>query len=124
VDIELVAKIAHEVDRALCAARGDHVNTSWHQTPEERRAGLTERVRLHRAHGDAPSLSPGHDVFRAIVHAAFGMPSVMYEAPAADLQMDAHEEPEPETPVVVVAPASGPAVLIATATAGESKAAT
>lgn len=58
--VEAAARIAHEVNRAYCAAIGDNSQPAWEDAPEWQRASAMSGVRFHMANPDAgPSAS--HD---------------------------------------------------------------
>lgn len=52
---EQVARVCHEVNRAYCAALGDHSQAAWEDAPEWQRSSASMGVALHRAHPDAGS---------------------------------------------------------------------
>lgn len=50
---EQVARVCHEVNRAYCAALGDHSQAAWEDAPEWQRASARMGVDLHRMLPDA-----------------------------------------------------------------------
>jgi len=50
---EQVARVCHEVNRAYCAALGDHSQVAWEDAPEWQRASARMGVDLHRTLPDA-----------------------------------------------------------------------
>lgn len=57
---EEIARVAHEVNRAYCAAIGDHSQLPWAEAPEWQRQSAIKGVAFHRANPDA-SASASHD---------------------------------------------------------------
>lgn len=64
VDPEVVAKIAHEVNRAWCAFNGDLSQPAWEDAPEWQRSSAINGVAFHRANPDAGD-SASHDSWMA-----------------------------------------------------------
>jgi len=62
--VEGIARVAHEVNRAYCAALGDHSQLPWEQAPEWQRLSAINGVEFHRAHPEA-SASASHDAWLA-----------------------------------------------------------
>lgn len=59
-DIDYVAKVCHEANRAYCAALGDISQAPWPDAPEWQRDSARAGVRFIRANPDAgPSASHG-----------------------------------------------------------------
>lgn len=59
-DVEKVAKVCHEANRALCAAFGDHSQVAWEDAPEWQRASAIKGVEFCLANPAAPP-SANHD---------------------------------------------------------------
>ncbi|MCE2579581.1 hypothetical protein LDL36_13980 [Komagataeibacter sp. FNDCR1] len=55
-----IAKICHEVNRAYCAALGDHSQPAWNDAPEWQRSSAIKGVEFTIANPDAPP-SASHD---------------------------------------------------------------
>ena len=55
--VELVAKIAHEANRAYCEALGDHSQPSWEEAPEWQRNSAIAGVRFHMNGEHGPEAS-------------------------------------------------------------------
>lgn len=53
LSMEQVARVCHEVNRAYCAALGDHSQAAWEDAPEWQRASARMGVDLHRMLPDA-----------------------------------------------------------------------
>ncbi len=60
--IEQIAKVAHEANRALCAAAGDPSQPPWEEAPEWQRSSAFHSVRFHLENPDAPP-SASHDAW-------------------------------------------------------------
>lgn len=57
-DIDLIAELAHEVNRAYCAALGDTSQTPWAEAPEWQRSSAVNGVKFTLAHPEAtPEMS-------------------------------------------------------------------
>ena len=52
-DVSKIAKVAHEVNRALCQAFGDDSQVVWEEAPEWQRSSAINNVEFHIAHPDA-----------------------------------------------------------------------
>ena len=52
-----VARIAHEINRAYCAALGDHSQKPWDEAPEWQKTSAINGVEFHRAN---PTAGPSH----------------------------------------------------------------
>lgn len=50
---EAVAKVAHEINRAYCAAMGDNSQPSWEDAPDWQRDSAINGVSFHLNHPDA-----------------------------------------------------------------------
>lgn len=50
-----IAKAAHEINRAFCAALGDETQVAWEDAPEWQRASIISGVEMHLANPDATS---------------------------------------------------------------------
>lgn len=48
-----IAKVAHEINRAYCAALGDETQVAWEDAPEWQRASAIAGVEMHLANPDA-----------------------------------------------------------------------
>lgn len=60
--IELIARVAHEVNRALCAAYGDTSQLPWEEAPGWQRESALEGVRFALKNPDADD-SAQHDAW-------------------------------------------------------------
>ena len=58
--IEETARLCHEVNRAYCAALGDHSQLPWDDAPEWQRKSAVTGVKFHLANPDAGP-SAAHD---------------------------------------------------------------
>lgn len=61
---EFVARVAHEVNRAYCAALGDHSQPAWRDAPQWQKDSAMMGVALHTDHPDADAAA-SHDSWRA-----------------------------------------------------------
>lgn len=52
-EYELIARVAHEVNRAYCEALGDTSQPRWEDAPEWQRSSAINGVRYHHSHPDA-----------------------------------------------------------------------
>ena len=52
-DVSKIAKVAHEVNRALCQAFGDDSQVVWEEAPEWQRSSAINNVKFHITHPDA-----------------------------------------------------------------------
>lgn len=59
-----IARVAHEINRAYCAAIGDDPQPSWEDAPEWQRSSAINGVHFHASHPDA-SPSASHDSWLA-----------------------------------------------------------
>lgn len=50
---ELIARVAHEINRAYCASLGDHSQLAWEQAPEWQQKSALAGVDMHLANADA-----------------------------------------------------------------------
>ena len=58
MNIEQIAKVAHEVNRAFCKAIGDNSQPAWEDAPEWQRSSAINGVQFHVDNPDAkPSAS-------------------------------------------------------------------
>ncbi len=48
-----IAQVAHEINRAYCAALGDETQVAWEDAPEWQRASIISGVEMHLANPDA-----------------------------------------------------------------------
>lgn len=55
MNVNKVAEIAHEINRAYCAAIGDNSQVPWANAPEWQRESASQGVHFHLAH---PGASP------------------------------------------------------------------
>lgn len=56
--IEAIAKVAHEINRAYCRALGDDSQMPWHDAPDWQRESAINGVMFHLDHPDAdPEMS-------------------------------------------------------------------
>ena len=62
MNIEQVARICHEANRAFCTATGDPSQVPWEEAPEWQRESTFNSVRFHLDHPDAPA-STSHDIW-------------------------------------------------------------
>ena len=61
-DIESIARVAHEANRAWCAANGDMSQPAWHNAPDWQKTSAINGVKFHIDNPDAgPSAS--HDAW-------------------------------------------------------------
>lgn len=60
----LIARIAHEVNRAWCAFNGDHSQPNWDEAPDWQRNSAINGVAFHRANPEAGD-SASHDSWMA-----------------------------------------------------------
>ena len=51
--IEQIARLAHEVNRAYCAALGDNSQPKWEEAPDWQRSSAINGVRFHVENPDA-----------------------------------------------------------------------
>jgi hypothetical protein len=73
MNIEQIARIAHETNRAYCASIGDTSQLPWEDAPDWQRASAIKGVEFHvNTHlaGDTPSPSASHDSWLADKRAA------------------------------------------------------
>lgn len=52
-DVEFIAKMCHEVNRAYCIALGDYSQAPWEDAPEWQRESAINGVRMHIVNPDA-----------------------------------------------------------------------
>ena len=57
MDVQQIAKVCHEVNRAYCEALGDDSQSSWEEAPEWQRTSAMNGVRYHI---DNPDSAPSH----------------------------------------------------------------
>jgi hypothetical protein len=55
--IDEIAEVCHEVNRAYCAAYGDHTQPPWDQAPAWQRQSAREGVKLHLSGDFGPEAS-------------------------------------------------------------------
>lgn len=68
MNIEQVARIAHETNRAYCATLGDTSQLPWEDAPEWQRTSAINGVKFHliaHEHGEIPPASASHDSWLA-----------------------------------------------------------
>lgn len=53
VDVEAIARVAHEVNRAYCQALGDDSQSPWDEAPRWQRQSAIDGVKFHLANPDA-----------------------------------------------------------------------
>jgi hypothetical protein len=53
LDNEAIARVAHEVNRAYCAALGDLSQPAWETAPDWQKSSAINGVAFHRANPDA-----------------------------------------------------------------------
>lgn len=53
ISTETIARMAHEVNRAYCAALGDHSQVQWEDAPEWQRISARSGVVMHKKNPDA-----------------------------------------------------------------------
>jgi hypothetical protein len=69
VEIELVAKICHEANRAYCQAIGDLTQTDWEEAPDWQKTSVINGVKFHLATlriGSKPSPSASHENWMSV----------------------------------------------------------
>lgn len=64
MNIEAIAKICHEANRAYCAALGDNSQPAWESAPDWQRQSAVTGVRFSIENPDAPP-SASHDSWLA-----------------------------------------------------------
>lgn len=64
MNIEQIAKVAHEINMAYCAALGDMTQKSWENAPDWQKESAVAGVRFHLGNPDA-SPSASHDSWLA-----------------------------------------------------------
>ena len=60
MNIENIAKIAHEINKAFCASIGDHSQPEWQDAAQWQKDSAIDGVKFHIANPDA-SPSASHD---------------------------------------------------------------
>ena len=60
MDNQLIAKVCHDANRALCTTHGDLSQVPWEEAPEWQRQSAIHGVEFCRANMDAPA-SANHD---------------------------------------------------------------
>jgi hypothetical protein len=66
MNIEQIARIAHETNRAYCESIGDHSQPKWEDAPAWQRESAIKGVQFHidaHARGDRPAPSASHDAW-------------------------------------------------------------
>ena len=53
MDTHEIARVAHEINRAYCAALGDHSQPTWEDAPSWQRESAVAGVKFHIANPDA-----------------------------------------------------------------------
>lgn len=53
MSVEKIARVAHEINRAYCAALGDNSQLAWDDAPDWQRASAIAGVKFHLANPDA-----------------------------------------------------------------------
>lgn len=56
IDLECIARVCHEANRAYCQALGDHTQPPWDEAPEWQRASAIDGVQ-HALEGGTPETS-------------------------------------------------------------------
>ena len=69
MNIEAIAKVAHEVNRAYCNAMGDHSQLAWEEAPDWQRKSAVKGVEFHLANPDATPVQ-SHESWREEKEAA------------------------------------------------------
>lgn len=72
MNIEQIARIAHETNRAYCVSIGDGSQPSWEAAPDWQKQSAFKGVRFHlenHARGVTPSPSASHDSWLEEKHA-------------------------------------------------------
>ena len=62
MDIEKIARVCHEANRAWCVANGDGSQVAWDEAPQWQRESAIDGVKFVLAHPDAPD-SAQHDAW-------------------------------------------------------------
>jgi len=73
LDVEKIARIAHETNKAYCEAIGDTSQSSWNEAPDWQKQSAINGVKFHldnHANGLTPSPSASHDSWLAEKQAA------------------------------------------------------
>lgn len=73
MNVEQIARIAHETNRAYCESIGDTSQPRWEDAPEWQRQSAIKGVEFHvaaHANGSTPSPSASHDSWLAEKRAA------------------------------------------------------
>lgn len=68
MNIEQIACVAHETNRAYCESMGDHSQKPWDESPEWQKDSARNGVRFHlKCHkaGAPPAASAAHDAWLA-----------------------------------------------------------
>lgn len=52
MNIESIARVAHEVHRAYCEALGDHSQVPWEEAPEWQKSSVINGVKMHARDGN------------------------------------------------------------------------
>ena len=65
MDIESIARVCHEANRAYCLGLGDASHASWEDAPEWQRHSAIEGVRWRLANPEAPA-SASHESWLAL----------------------------------------------------------
>jgi hypothetical protein len=66
MNIEQIARLAHETNRAYCESLGDHSQPSWDHAPEWQRTSAVNGVQFHvdlLSKGITPAPSSAHDAW-------------------------------------------------------------
>jgi hypothetical protein len=62
INIEQIARVCHEANRAFCESIGDMSQPSWADAPEWQKSSAINNVRFHLANPNAPA-SSSHDTW-------------------------------------------------------------
>lgn len=63
-DLQQIARVAHETNRAYCASIGDMSQPAWDEAPDWQRVSAIKGVAFHldaHAKGETPAASASHD---------------------------------------------------------------
>lgn len=72
-NVEQIARIAHETNRAYCATLGDGSQSAWSEAPDWQKESALKGVQFHldaHAVGDVPSPAASHESWLADKEAA------------------------------------------------------
>lgn len=66
MDMETIARICHNVNRAYCAAMGDHSQLDWYNAPQWQRDSMRDGVRAHLRTPDGLAPEASHNNWLAL----------------------------------------------------------